>query len=91
MPRAEIRAGYRRYWFYFSGFIFFLSLGKRIPASVRRTCSHHSPEQFLMLSEEAGSYVKDTLSAEFLSVDRSKLEGMFKEVGAMRAQGTTAR
>jgi hypothetical protein len=86
MPRAEAGTGYRSYWFYFFGFIFLLALGKKIPVRQRRTCAYHSPEKFLTLSLELGRLAKDAISAELLSLDRSKIEGMFKEVAAIRAK-----
>jgi hypothetical protein len=86
MPRAEAGTGYRSYWFYFFGFIFLLALGKKIPVRQRRTCAYHSPEKFLTLSLELGSLAKNAISAELLSLDRSKIEGMFKEIAAIRAK-----
>jgi hypothetical protein len=86
MPRADAGNGYRSYWFYFFGFIFLLSLGRKIPVQQRRICSYHSPEKFLTLSPGLGSLVKDTIRTEFLSLDRSKIEGMFKEIQAIRSK-----
>ena len=72
--------------FYFFGFIFLLALGRKIPALQRRTCSFHSPEKFLTLSLGLGSLVKDAISTELLSLDRSKIEGMFKEIQSIRSK-----
>ena len=87
MPRAEAGTGYRSYWSYFFGFIFLLALGRKIPAHQRRTCSYHSPEKFLTLSLGLGSLVKEAISTELLSLDRSKIEGMFKEIPVIRSKG----
>ena len=78
--------GYRSYWFYFFGFIFLLALGRKIPAQQRRTSSYHSPEEFLTLSLGLGSLVKEAISTELLSLDRSKIENMFKEIQAIRSK-----
>ena len=86
MPRADAGTGYRSYWFYFFGFIFLLALGRKIPAQQRRTCSYHSPEKFLTLSLGLGSLVKEAISTELLSLDRSKIESMFKEIQAIRSK-----
>ena len=86
MPRADAGTGYRSYWFYFFGFIFLLALGRRIPAQQRRTCSYHSPEKFLTLSLGLGSLVKEAISTELLSLDRSKIESMFKEIQGLRSK-----
>jgi hypothetical protein len=86
MPRANAGTGYRSYRFYFFGFIFLLALGRKIPAQQRRTCSHHSPEKFLTLSLGLGSLVKEAISTELLSLDRSKIESMFKEIQAIRSK-----
>jgi hypothetical protein len=67
------------------GFIFLLALGKKIPTQQRRTCSYHSPERFLTLSVALGSTVKDVIRADVLSMDRSEIEGMFKEIEAIRS------
>ena len=83
MPRADAGTGYRSYWFYFFGFIFLLALGRKIPAQQQRTCSYHSPEKFLTLSLGLGSLVKEAISTELLSLDRSKIESMFKEIQAI--------
>jgi len=88
MPRANRGIGYREYWFYFFGFIFRLALGRKIPARLRRTCSYHSAEKFLTLSPGLGSVVKDGIT-ELLSVDRSKIEGMLKEIHAIRSRAST--
>lgn len=88
MPHADSGTGYRGYWFYFFGFIFLLALGKKIPAKQLRTCSYHSPEKFLTLSLGLGSLVKDAISGELHSLDRSKIEGMFKEIQVLRSKGT---
>ncbi|MFL6436599.1 MAG: hypothetical protein ACJ71Q_03390 [Terriglobales bacterium] len=88
MPRAERGSGYRVYWFYFFGFIFRLALGKKIPAQERRTCSYHSPERFLTLSPELGTAVKDAIRTQLLSTDRSKIEGMLKEIQAIRSKAS---
>jgi hypothetical protein len=84
MPRADAGTGYRSHWFYFFGFIFLLARGKKIPAQQRRTCSYHSPAKFLTLSLGLGSLVKEAISTELLSLDRSKIESMFKEIQAIR-------
>ena len=84
MPCADAGTGYRSYWFYFFGFIFLLALGRKIPAQQRRTCSYHSPQRFLTLSLRLGSLVKEAISTKLLSLDRSKIEGMFKEIQAIR-------
>ena len=86
MPPADAGTGYRRYWFYFFGFIFLLALGKRIPAHQLRTCSDHSPEKFLTLSLGWGSSLKEAISTQLLSLDRSKIESMFKEIAAIRSK-----
>jgi hypothetical protein len=86
IPRADAGTGYRSYWFYFFGFIFLLALGRKIPAHQRRTCSYHSPEKFLTLSLGLGSLVKEAISTQLLSLDRSKIEGMFKEIAAIRSK-----
>ena len=57
---------------------------EEIPAQQRRTCSYHSPEKFPTLSLGLGSLVKKALSTELLSLDRSKIESMFKEIQALR-------
>ena len=49
-------------------------------------CSYHSPEKFLTLSLGLGSLVKKALSTERLSLDRSKIESMFKEIQAIRSR-----
>lgn len=84
VPRANGGTGYRSYWFYFFGFIFLLALGKKIPVQQRRICSCHSPEKFLTLSPALGSMVKEALRTELLSMDRSRIEGMFKDIEAIR-------
>lgn len=89
VPRADAGSGYRSYWFYFFGFIFLLALGRGIPAQQRRTCSYDSPEKFLTLSPGLGSLVKDAISTELLSLNRSKIEGMFKEIQAIRKASST--
>ena len=87
MPRADAGTGYRSYWFYFFGFIFLLALGRTIPVQQRRTCSYHSPEKFLTLSLGLGSLVKEAISRGWLlSLDRSKIESMFKEIQAIRSK-----
>jgi hypothetical protein len=86
MPRAGAGTRYRSYWFYYFGFIFLLALGRKIPAAQRRTCSYHSPEEFLTLSRGLGSLVKEAISTEFLSLDRSKIEGTFNEIRAIRSK-----
>jgi hypothetical protein len=63
-----------------------LALGRKILAQQRRTCSYHSPEKFLTLSLELGSLVKEAISTELLSLDRSKIESMFKEIQAIRSK-----
>ncbi len=84
---ADAGTGYRSYWFYFFGFILFLlALGRKIPAQQRRTCSYHSPEKFLTLSLGLGSLVKEAISTELLSLDRSKIEGMLNEIQAIRSK-----
>ena len=85
MPRVA-GISYRSYWFYFFGFIFLLALGKKIPASVRRTCSYHSSEKFLTCSEELGRLAKEAIQTEYRSFDLSGLEGMFKEIEAIRSK-----
>ena len=65
---------------------FLLALGRKIPPQQRRTCSYHSPEKFLTLSLGLGSLVKEAISTELLSLDRSKIEGMFKEIQAIRSK-----
>ena len=45
-----------------------------------------SREKFLTVSEGLGSLVKEATSTELLSLDRSKIEGMFKEIQAIRAK-----
>jgi len=87
MPHADSGTGYRGYWFYFFGFIFRLALGKKIPAKQLRTCSYHSREKFLTLSLGLGSLVKIAISDELRALDRSKIEGMFKEIEALRSKG----
>jgi hypothetical protein len=72
-----------RGWFYFFGFIF---LGRKIPAQQQRTCSYHSLEKFLTLSLGLGSLVKEAISTELLSLDRSKIESIFKEIQAIRSK-----
>jgi len=72
--------------FYFFGFIFLLALRRKIPALQRRTCSFHYPEKLLTLSLGLGSLVKDAISTELLSLDRSKIEGMFKEIQSIRSK-----
>jgi hypothetical protein len=80
---------YRSYWFYFFGFIFMLTLGRRIPAQRRVTCSYHSAEKFLTCSLGLGSFVKETIRTQFLSRDRSKIEGVLKEIEAIRSTATS--
>ncbi len=87
MPHANTGRGYRGYWFYFFGFIFLLALGRKIPSQQLRTCSYHSPERFLTLSLGLGSLVKTAITDELLSLDRSKIEGMFNEIKALRSKG----
>src|SRR5580692_9463666 len=86
MPRTDAGTGHRSYWFYFFGFIFLLALGRKIPVRQRRTCAYHSPEKFLTWSVGLGSLVKDAISTELLSLDRSKIEGMFKEIEVIRSK-----
>jgi hypothetical protein len=86
MPRADAGTGYRSYWFYFFGFIFLLALGRKIPVRQGRTCAYHSPEKFLTWSVGLGSLVKDAISTELRSLDRSKIEGMFKEIEVIRSK-----
>lgn len=85
MPRAVPGPGYRAFWFYFFGFIFELALGRKIPAMLRRTCSYHSPEKYLTLSLELGRVIKESIHAQFQSMDRSKIEPMLQEIKAIRA------
>jgi hypothetical protein len=59
---------------------------RKIPAQQQRTCSYHSPEKFLTLSLGLGSLVKEAISTELLSLDRSKIESMFKEIQAIRSK-----
>lgn len=84
MPRAD---SYQRYWFYYYGFIFLLALGKKIPALQRRTSSNLSPEKFLTVSPQLGRLIHQSTRRKLLSLDRSKLEGMFKEIKALRSTG----
>ena len=86
MPRGLAKTGYRTYWFYYFGFIFLLAIGKRIPVRLYRTCSYHSSEKFLTLSQELGSEVYKAIKEEFLSQDRSVLSGMLKEIEAIRSK-----
>jgi hypothetical protein len=84
--RVAARDGYRRYRFYYFGFIFLLAVGEKIPARLRRTCSYRSAEKFLTLSLELGSSVKEDIETQVFSRDRSKLEGMLKEIQALRSK-----
>jgi hypothetical protein len=89
MPRADGGTGYRSYWFYFFGFTFLLALGRKIPAYQRRTCSYHSREGFLTLSLGLGSLVKEAIVTELLSLDRSKIESMFREIQVIRSKASS--
>lgn len=91
VPRADAGTGYRSCWFYFFGFIFLLSLGRRIPAPQRRTCSYHSPEKFLTLSPELGRIVKEVIIQELKLVDCSRIEQMFKEIQTIRSKGSSIK
>jgi hypothetical protein len=62
---------------------YFCSLGRKIPAQQRRICSYHSPEKFLTLTLGLGSLVREAISTELLSLDRSKIESRFKEIQVM--------
>lgn len=85
MPRAA-DTSYRSYWFYFFGFIFILALGKNIPKLLRRACSYHSTEKFLIWSEGLGTLAKEAIQTEFRSFDLSGLDGMLKEIEVIRSK-----
>jgi hypothetical protein len=63
MPRADSGTGYRSFSFYLFGFIFLLALGRKIPASQRRSCSYHSPELVSDAEPRLGGVVKEAITA----------------------------
>jgi hypothetical protein len=83
-PRQDIVGGVRRYWFYFSGFIFLLTTGKKISLSTKETCAYH--RRVITLSTELGKLVWNLLRNEFHSLDKSKIAGMLEQVAAIRAK-----
>jgi hypothetical protein len=89
-PQLAAWTRHRTYLFYFYGFIFLLTLGRNIPAQLRRTCSYHSPEKFLTLSASLGKIVKDDIAANLDQSGRSKIKGMLEEIKAIRASASDA-
>jgi len=50
---------------------------------------NHSPEKFLTSSAELGKIVKEAISNKLLSLDRSRIEGIFKEIEALRSKAAS--
>ena len=84
VPTQDSESSYRRYWFYFSGFLFFLALSKRIPAHVKRTCAYRS--KVLTLSVELGQYAWDIMRKQILSADRSTIDKTLQEIKEIRSK-----
>jgi len=83
-PCLDQGTGYRRCWFYFYGFTFLLALGRNIPPSVSKTCAYHS--QVITMSTEVGKFVWQVMGNQARSLDKSAIEGMLREVAAVRAK-----
>lgn len=75
---------YRKYRFYFSGFIFVLSFGKTIPAEVKRTCAYRA--KVLTVSTKIGKSVKQDLLDHLEQADKTKIEETLQEIAAIKAK-----
>ena len=84
VPRPDSGSAYRRYWFYYGGFIFLLAVGKNIPPRVRETCAYRN--NVLTLNKKIGESVWESLRAEFREVDKSRILPMLEEVAAIKAK-----
>jgi hypothetical protein len=74
---------FRRYWFYFSGFIFLLSTGKKLPPEERMLCAYHS--KIFTMSKAIGEFARERLVRRFNALDLSEIGGMLEKVGEMKA------
>jgi hypothetical protein len=81
VPTQLSGGSYRRYRFYFSGFIFILSFGKKLPAEVKRTCAYRA--MVLTVSLKIGESVKQDLLDELNAADKTKIQGTLQEIAAI--------
>jgi hypothetical protein len=84
VPDQASGGAYRKYGFYFSGFIFVLSFGRNIPAEVKRTCGYRA--KVLTLSTELGESIKQDLLDHLNMADKTKIQGTLQEIAAMKAK-----
>lgn len=83
VPAQVQGSAYRVYRFYFSGFIFLCSFGKRIPAEVKRTCAYRA--KVLTVSTKIGESVKQDLLDHLEQADKTNIQGTLQEIAAIRA------
>jgi hypothetical protein len=89
VPVLDETTSYRRYWFYFSGFIFSLAFGKRIPADVKRTDAYRS--RVLTLSAEIGEAARQVIVKNVMAADKSAIKGTLQEIAAMRSKISSSK
>jgi len=87
VPTLDPATSYRRYWFYFSGFVFSLALGKKTPDDVRKTCAYGS--KVLTLSIDIGQAAWDAIRKQVQSVDKSAIQETLQEIAVIRSKMST--
>jgi hypothetical protein len=83
VPRPDRQPFYRRYWFYYGGFIFVLSLGKNISPAMRQSCAYR--RRVLTLSKDLGASVWNAFKTDFERADKSLIKNTLEEIAKIKA------
>jgi len=85
---SRVEGAYRQYRFHFSGFIFVLSFGKKLPAELKRTCAYRS--KVLTINSKLGESVKQELASQLETADKRRIQGTLQEIAAIRAKSASS-